>query len=262
MSRRKDLSPEATHFASIATRRSKDKRILRDAVRAARKDTSEPKGAPKEGKRPLQLTPIGTARFAYLSQPDDYMGRKRYRTQLLLSKAEAVPLQEAIRKLVDEAFDANVENAKDAKAKKAAAGYRKKYPFEDDVDAEGNETGLVVFKFAQNAVITLKDGTEKEVRPLLVDAQRRPVDPDSVRVYGGSRIRVAFSARAYANASAEAVGVTLDLAKVQIIELSKRDGNYQDSTFDDVEGGWSQSSIDDDDADGSHGSGLDSDLPF
>ena len=218
---------------------NKNHDILVKAVRASAKD--------RKTKRELTLTPIGTARFAYLSAPDEYEGKKRYRTQLLLTPGDAEPLKEMLTKLVDEAHAANIEKQESPKAKKAAQAYRKRYPFEDDVDAEGNETGLVVFKFAQNATITLKDGTEKHVRPLLIDAARRPVDPETVKVFTGSKIRVAFTARPYANAAAEAVGLSLDLHKVQIIELAKRNSNYEDDTFGAVEGGFTQDALENQD---------------
>lgn len=209
-------------------------------------------------RKTMHLSPIGSARFAYLSEPDDYEGRKRYRTQLLLLEADAetITFKELLTKLVDEAHAANVEAQTTVKAKKAAAEFRKRYPFEDDVDAEGNPTGKVVFKFSQNANIRLKDGTEKHVRPLLVDADRKPIDPEAVKIFTGSTIRVAFTTRPYANAAAEAVGLSLDLAKVQLLKLSKRSNVYEDNTFGKVEGGYRQESIEDDAA------APDSDIPF
>lgn len=190
-------------------------------------------------RKEMYLSPFGAALHTHLNRADDKFGPPKFKTKLVLDGAARDEFKGLIDKIVDDAF---AEHTKDLPKGKAAK-VRKKYPYEELYDDDGEPDGRIAFKFVMNAVINTADGPV-ERKPLIVDAKRRPIK-DPPLIVSGSEIRVAFTKRTWLNDAAQEVGATLDLHKVQIAKLADR-ASRPDSTFGDVEGGWdSEQGIDD-----------------
>lgn len=186
------------------------------------------------------VTPIGEAVYPYLNKPDtaDINGqpqRPAYKVGLRLSedstagtiqsgKASDETLRELIDRLVDEAWDSKVDDIP-AKYKKKA---QKVYPYEEEVDAAGEPTGTLLFKFKQNAELKMKDGSISKVTMNLFDAKGKRITSN---VGGGSELKVAFTHRDYGMVSGKDynVGISLDFSGVQVLKLEEYGGGSAES---------------------------------
>jgi hypothetical protein len=108
---------------------------------------------------------------------------------------------------------------------------RPEYP-EDASDADkqairdawvGEPTGNVLFKFKLKAKVQPKDGDGWTQKPVVVAADTGEAVESPV--FGGSIIRVRGQIVPYTNDAAQAVGVTLRMKAVQVIELVTGDGS-------------------------------------
>lgn len=165
-------------------------------------------------KRKNQTSPIGEVKFGSIQKPSTkFKADGEYNVQLLLTKEAAAPFIKQIQEWTKEAKE---ELAKeDPKVKK----FKEYLPYSDDTDAEGNETGFIVFKFKQNA--TYKDRKTDEIRNVTIpcfDAKGKPLS-EEVRVGRGSKVKVAFRPRPIKIGTASQYGVQLSLQAVQVIEL-------------------------------------------
>jgi hypothetical protein len=107
-------------------------------------------------------------------------------------------------------------------------------PYERELDENGVETGFVAFSFAQNAKITLKDKTIKDIEIEIRDSKDNIVD---AMVSDGAEVRIMFSPRVIEVASSKLIGPRLDFAKVQVLKLGKS-GGAQGFGAVDEEGGF------------------------
>ena len=119
---------------------------------------------------------------------------------------------------MEESYQAAVADAKPQDKGKI----QKAYPFKDEYDSLGNETG--------NIIISAKS----QFPPRVYDAHNNIV-PESVSPYGGSIGRMEVHAKPYFMSSTKTAGVTLYLQAVQIIELVTGGG---ESAFDTDENGY------------------------
>lgn len=198
--------------------------------------------AQQNTRKEMRLSPIGRALHVHLHKPDEYEGKKRYKTKLVLDGDERDEFKGQIEKLIDDAFVELTADKPEAKRKKIS----KSYPWEEVLDADDNETGELAFKFFMNAEIKTKDGELIERKPLLIDAKRYRLPEGARPIYSGATIRVAYTTRAYLNDATQSVGITLDLHKVQLIKYQDRRDAGPDRDFDEVEGGWTpESSLED-----------------
>lgn len=165
-----------------------------------------------------EFTPKGVALHCYVNEPDRKFtpDRPKFKTKLILEGGGAEALKAKIDARVDEAFEELLGDKTPAQKK----GWTKAYPYEAESDDAGNETGRTIFKFSQNAIIKRKDGTLVDVKIGIYDSKKGPT---RVKVFGGSIIKVGYSMRSYPKADAKQVGVTLDLAIVQVIQPASRD---------------------------------------
>lgn len=152
-------------------------------------------------------TPKGIARYPHITEKDtghQYSSGK-YDTQIIIPKADAKDLVDQLMAIVKE----EMPKLKDPKL-----------PFK--VDEDGN----YIFK------------AKSEYQPTLIDARGKTLEkvPASLRVRGGSTIRIAGAVNVYDK------GVSLWLNQVQIIDLAAGE-----SAFDAVEGGFSADDFADDD---------------
>lgn len=193
-----------------------------------------------QAKKQKFVTPAGEAVYPYLNKPDtaDIQGkpqRPAYKVGLRLDgdstagtiqngKASKETLRELIDRLVDEAWDNKVDDIP-AKYKKVA---EKAYPYDEEVDAAGEPTGNILFKFKQNAELKLKDGSISKVKISLFDAKGKRI---TANVGGGSILKVAFTHRDYAMVSGKQynVGISLDFSGVQVLKLEEYGGGSADS---------------------------------
>lgn len=107
-------------------------------------------------------------------------------------------------------------------------------PMEEVEDDNGVATGETKFDFKQNAKITLRDKTTKDIAIELRDAKDNIVD---VPIFGGTEGRIMYTLRPIVMTSSKQVGVRLDFFKVQVIKLAERKG-----------GGAGFGAVDDEDA--------------
>lgn len=134
------------------------------------------------------VTPIGTARFPYLSVPDNKFGDNKYKCSLALDEAGFAQFKAALDEfMAGEKFI----------TKKPAL------PFSQDE----NDPSIWVLKATSGA----------DYKPAVVDSKNNRL-PKGVDVGGGSRIRMGVTMYNYDK------GVSLRLNSVQVIELAERGG--------------------------------------
>lgn len=176
------------------------------------------------------FSPPGIASFPWVNVPDTkFNAEGLYKVDLVLSGDEASTLRSKIDKAIDAAFE---EITKEMTPKEAKS-YQKSFPYEVEEDDEGRLTGKTIFKFRQNATITLKSGEKKSIKIALKDATG--LNDTTERVTGGSTVRICYTTRPYKAASSKTISVRLDFAAVQLIKLG---GGSSGITFDAVEGGF------------------------
>lgn len=148
-------------------------------------------------------TPIGTAKYPWLTKPDTQFNSEGiYTTQLITDPTEAKALVDMLQEVALEEFG--------AKAKVAM-------PFEQD-----EETGEIVFK------------AKSKFAPKFFDTRGEVVPLESMKpVYGGSRIRIKGIANPYTVTGRK--GISLTVNAVQVIEIVSGGGS---GGFDAVDGGF------------------------
>ena len=180
------------------------------------------------------VTPKGTLAYPHLTTPDSKFdaNKPKYKLTLLLPSHEEST--QALMKQLDVAAatafaEQKAENPKAAKTMEMAA------PYSEETDDNGNETGNIKFNIGMNAQYTdKKTGKVVQLRPALRDAKRNEINPDSVKIGGGTEARVAFRAVGYYNASSKKAGVSLQMEGVQILKLVEFGGGG--NFFSDEEG--------------------------
>lgn len=169
-------------------------------------------------KLPTHTTSKGIAKFCYLNTPNEtFKVEGEYSVDFVQSPTEAKPLIA----LIDAAMAASLEEAKkdNPKLKKIQVADP---PYKNDTDKEGNETGLIKFKFKAKASGTKKDKTTWTFRPRIFDA-KGAVIPSTVSIWGGSVVRVCFQIAPFYTAKVGA-GVSLRLQAVKVLELKSGQG--------------------------------------
>jgi len=183
-------------------------------------------------KNPTGVTPKGTFKFPKFQEPDTAFNQNAYKCTLVLPHEEAKALLQQIDKEVEQSVEDRKEEVKPADKKKVEP----EYPYEDECDEEGNETGNVEIKFKQNAVIETKKGKTIDMKPALFDAKRNPI-PKNTNVGGGSVGKISYEIAGYGREGGKKAGVTLRLKAAQVIQLVQygaRDAD--DYGFDEEEG--------------------------
>jgi len=187
--------------------------------------------------RKTYTTPVGAAKFAWLTKPDTkFNADGEYRTELLLEPADAEGLIEAIDVAIEAQKEKVVEDLK-AKGKKGKALDIKMSakPYKDDEDADGNDTGLISFRFKMKAKVTSKKGDVITMSPAIFDSQNKPMK--NTPIFSGSTIQVAYELFPYYTAMA-GCGVSLRLKAVRVIELVSTNQDGSGYFGDAAEGGY------------------------
>lgn len=167
----------------------------------------------KQFKKRAFVTPPVAAIWPKLTEPDTkFKAEGEYAVKFDLTKAQAAP----ILALIDEAKKDAEDMYREAKKNSKAKVIWQDMPFKE-VDDEDNP-GVYRFNVKSKASYTSKrSGKTIELRPTLVDAKRRDIDPESIQIWNGSILKVAGEVEPY-YAGGKA-GVTLRLNGAQILKL-------------------------------------------
>ena len=162
--------------------------------------------AEKKAKLPRITTPRGVAVYPWLSKADTQFDTDGvFKTSLRLD-----PNGDAVTSLLNGIM--NVAKEHKAELKLTPAKLKVYHmPFENEVDDDGDETGMVILKFKTKA--TLPDGKAKNLT--MFDGGGEKFTGGSV--WGGSEIKVNFSPAGYQKG--KNVGVCLYLNAVQVLKL-------------------------------------------
>jgi len=168
------------------------------------------------------VTTVGVAKFPYLVKPDTkFDDRGLFKTDLILSKEDIQPIEDSAMEL------AKAFKASDVKNHPARKGWDYHIPILEDLDQDGNETGMGIARFKQAAAIRTRDGREIKKSILLFDSQGNRLT--DVNPYSGTRMAVAYTMSPYANPTGKRYGVTFRLVAAQIIDLVEGTGASADT---------------------------------
>ena len=169
-------------------------------------------------------TPIGTAVYPHLSQPDTKFNEDgEYHTKLRIPMKDASELLETLESLYE------TEYKKICKEKKKQKLKRFDFPWTEELDDEGNETGNVLLKLKMKA--KTKEG--QNIRPLIVDSKREPM---AEMIGSGSQLKVAFNPWCWF-VPMLGVGMTLRIQGVQVLDLVEySSGRSGKDLFEDEDG--------------------------
>lgn len=181
----------------------------------------------------LMKTPKGVAVFPSLVEPDEFQGKREYKTKLRIPKddPELQALVERLEQIRDEYWaDPDVQG----EIKPAVRKEMRPHPvYEEELDDNEEPTGFVLINCKCNEGYKTKQGKFVPTPPNLVDAKKQPLGKD-VDVWGGSVIRVAFKPVPWAMAATSKYGVKLRMTAVQVIEL--RHGSDGTDAFEEEDG--------------------------
>lgn len=215
--------------------------------------------ADKKEKKIQYLTPAGEAIWPWINKYDerDINGKPQkpaYKLSNRYAKTNPawIALNEKLDALVEESYVKAVEEhgkkpgKRDPKTKECLI--QRAYPYYDELDEDGEETGFVILKLKQNAFMPIKKG-EKKLKLIHInkfDARMTPLknslevvwdeDAQEVRgtkgtvvVYGGSVVKASFTTRPYFVDSSNKAGISLDFSGVQILQLVTSSGRSASS---------------------------------
>jgi len=161
-------------------------------------------------KAPIEISPKGTAAYAWLDKPDTkFDAEGKYKLTLVLSK-DAEGSKE---------FAAGIMEAHEK-----SGGHAGNSPVKDG-DKPLGRTGGVKEEFKGSWLISFKS----KFQPKFVDAKKQSLDGTNVRIMSGDVVRVAFTRFDFDR------GISLRLAAVQLIEKRSM-GSDVSGAFDEVDG--------------------------
>lgn len=174
-------------------------------------------------KKKYLTSPEGKAIYPWLNRADTQFNKGgEFKLTLELSPEDAAELTERINVAIDEKFDEQYEKAKPQDKKKMV----KQYPYENVCDDTGEETGDIGFKFKMNHTVTTKDEETFKQTPALFDKYGKAITDN---IYGGSRVKCAYELVPYYIGKDKAVGCSLRLRAVQVMELVSGSGGTADA---------------------------------
>ncbi len=148
----------------------------------------------------------GTAKYAHLNEPNKRFEPEfgTYSCDLVIDKDQAEMLKNTLRPLYEEELKQVQEEHQGKKIE------QKEFPIKEE------EGGFLV-KSKLKAGGRRRDGSEYSLSIALFDSQGKPL-PEDVKVWGGSKVNLAFRPRFWYTAMA-GFGVSFDLQAVQVLEL-------------------------------------------
>jgi hypothetical protein len=167
--------------------------------------------------RSYKQSPKGIANHAWINKADTKFNTDGlFHTDLIVEGKPAEDYRKEIDALVEEALREHTKEMKPGEAKKWSAHYP--YTVEENEDT-GAETGRIIFKFKQNAVIHMEDGTKKPIKISVRDAKNK-VTPTAI--YSGDIIKTLYAPRMTVATSNKTVGIRLDFCAAQIVKKKER----------------------------------------
>jgi hypothetical protein len=154
-----------------------------------------------------------------------YEGKQRFDP---INNKEHEAFVEFLRSEVTAMTDAYLEDLKksDPKKFKIQSKWERKDPFTEELDDQGDETGMLLCKFSRST---------KKGLATFVDAHKTRIK-GTPSIFGGAEIKIAFAfGKVYAMGSNKLVGVPLYMNAVQVITLGGDQGGTADD-FDEEDG--------------------------
>jgi hypothetical protein len=208
--------------------------------------------APKKNRKPSYISCEGVAVYPWLNRPDtkfvpagmtaeEWGGVYKTSLQIPAAVFTSSVYRDGLtfKAFLDQLVDASVEQAKTEHPKEKKL-VKATYPYKEEMDDDGDETGNFLVNFKQNAKIKRKDGQIIEVKIPLFNARGEAITD---AIYGGSIIKVAFTTRSTWMPGNKEAGVRLDISAVQVLKLVKTSRSASDFGF-----GAEEGYEDDDDA--------------
>ena len=147
-------------------------------------------------------TPKGIAQYPWLSKPDTKFNEEGvYKVDLIIPKADAIPLLKQINEVFAENVDKQTKKAKGQDIQKA------KPPYFEQLDDAGQPTGNVVLRF------------KSKYKPAVFDAKGIPMVDSSI--WGGSELKVNGSIAPYFTSMIGA-GVKRRGMNIKLLKLLKK----------------------------------------
>ena len=172
----------------------------------------------------IHTTPVGTAQYPYIFTADTQFEKAGvFSVKLILSDEDAKP----IIKLYEETLKARQE--KENTDKRSAHNQYKVL-----------KDGGIEFKFKLKNKVTMRDGTDFEQRPKILNADKTVAEEQPV--YSGSKMKIAFQAVSWHN-NLQGVGVTLRMKAVQLIEVVSEKPNKSSESKSDYDYGFSTEKV-------------------
>lgn len=193
----------------------------------------------KHIKKQRITTPAGIAKFINVNKPRLKYGSETdygYDVSLVLDpdKPEVKAFKAQLTKMAEEARGPLAANAKTPKEKKAITEGKLHVPIEDELDKDGNETGMLVMKIKRDA--SWKNAKTGEVQNVTIPIFDAKLNKLTKTVGRGSTVKVAADVVPFAGFGR--VGISLRMTGVQVLDLVEYDGADPSSLGFGVEDGF------------------------
>ncbi len=174
------------------------------------------------------ISELGEALYPHLNKPDvKFNENGEYKVSLKIPEAKA----KGMIALYEKALQSSISEAEEKLGGKKVKLAPKPYSVED---------GFAVFKYKMKATgVNRKTKEPFSQRPQLFDAKKNPLNPTSCNIWGGSKMKIAYTLRSYYSPVIGA-GITSQLKAVQVIELVE---NKQADLFAKEDGYENQTSV-------------------
>lgn len=179
----------------------------------------------KPAKRVRLTSPAGEVIWAFVDKPSTKFATAdkpdgTFSIEILLTKEQADAMQAQLMPLAIKARDEALIKADTGKLKKAIEACDIITGVTEQIDSDGNPTGMYVLKAKRDASYTLKDGTKVHVTiPIFDAAAPKPNMLNGIRIGKGSIVKVAFEVNPFgAMPASKVAGVSLRLSAVQVIK--------------------------------------------
>lgn len=177
----------------------------------------------------------GKAQWAKVLEPDTKFNPDgEYSVDVLIPEAVAQPICEKLDGVVAAEFAKAVEEKPALKNQLTQSN-----PYQIVYDNEtGDPTGEIKFKAKMKAIWRARDGRSGEQRPIVVDAKRQPISK-GIAIGNGSSVNVNIELVPYIMQSTKAVGCSLRLKGIQVVNLVEYASGGE--MFGTVDGGYESS---------------------
>ena len=153
----------------------------------------------------ILTTPMGIAKYPYLTEPDvEFNTDGLFHTKLICKKSECIKIKWAIDDMIAKKVKEQHDKDPDKKIKKS-------YPYTE----EGDD---IIFNFKMNAKGVRKfDKKPFTQEPNILNNDHTPFDKSQHKIFGGSTLQITFEP--YSLNMPVGIGCTLRLKTVQVVQL-------------------------------------------